>query len=120
VMKEEFTSSPAAVRIVHRLLKRRVSVVGDETSSPEFLVQFEDESRAKAEWISIFHISELAIQGSEWAIDGIEWLDSVEPAEASHGLALISRKRQPGNFKANQKQIKSPHTGLPWKPHGYH
>jgi hypothetical protein len=120
VMRDAYCSSPAAVFEVSRLRERRYSIPGDDTSHPVFLCSFVGYSRREDQWIDIFDIGQPAIDASEWASDAIRWLDAVDPSVATNGLAVVSRKRKPGNHSKKQKQKKTTRSKRSWRNTGHH
>ena len=120
VLKEAYCNSAAAVHEVSRLRDRRYSIPGDITSHPVFLCSFVGFDRRSDEWIDIFDIGQPAIDASEWAVDAIRWLGAVDPSVATNGLALVSRKRKPGNHSKKQKQKKTTRTKRSWRNTGHH
>jgi hypothetical protein len=120
-MRLAYSSSPAAVFEVSRLRERRRSIPGDVTSHPVFLCSFEGYDRKADEWIDIFDIGQPALDASEWAADAIRWLpDAIDPAAATNGLAIQSRKRKPGNFSKAQRPKKTTRFKKSWRNTGHH
>jgi hypothetical protein len=119
-IKMAFTSSPADVFEVSRLRERRFSIPGDDTSHPVFLCSFEGYTRKEDRWIDIFDIGQPAIDASEWAADAIRWFpDAIDPAAATNGLAIQSRKRKPGNHSKKQKRKKTTRFKKSWRKTGH-